>query len=262
MQGIIDIMNALGLTGMPLVILIMFVFFCSYFGKDISKLLGRLKKGKLPGIGEFETQEEPPETKIIDKESQKEKLIDDLSRQKDTLMIQVDRLTQELEGKEEAHKKFTVELTNAIMEVVKIEREETSYWKFEFLSLFLVPITQAVLYRIGEQADGVKRKEYELFWWLQTPDNVTFIEALLFYKLINEENGILRITDEGRAFLKHLETKFGKYYRQALELSFTVTLKRPGKTITELVEDVSEEKDTEGLARHIAKGRKEKTEKD
>lgn len=216
------------------------VFFSSWAGfalvvliflwKPIAGLIARLSRIEFPG-GSMETQppsisiEEPPaESKVLEVDSSKHALKSDEPKLMET---------EPQEQKEE--KTYTQEDINRLQTWIRA-------WKFEFLNVFLVPNTKNVLFYFLNEIPYT-REHVETMWSrvITNPNELqTILKVLLDYNLLKEEEGKLRITQEGIQFLYFIETvkgfmlvtladleKFEKIMKKATKSSPSVDWKFP-----------------------------------
>lgn len=177
----------------PVAIALISLRFMSKFGAAIDSYLRGLGRIKLPGGVELQSSQSSatpesgdiaPDNLVLSPEDQAQirAAIQDIEQQRDLSVEQRASLEQDFKQ----------------MADIAIQ------WKFQYLSLFFVPITKNVLLWFSKSAPQT-RASYESTWSLPIPDQAqrdTILNVLLHNTMINEIDGVLRATPHGYSFLQ------------------------------------------------------------
>lgn len=102
----------------------------------------------------------------------------------------------------------------AAMNLVTQLQTEIAFWQFEFLSVFLVPMTQNVLrWFAGLQNVQATKEFYHQTWRDIVKDGGqrdTMLSVLLSYGLLVQEGDALKITEKGMQFLGYVAWKISR----------------------------------------------------
>lgn len=239
-QAFIDILRIL--ISWPLAVGILIFVFVKKFPDQIGRLLDRIKS--LPGGTELSPMQQPELTKVDEemagegiKEEGKEmtELLDQMRELEEEIkMAETERqaildysseLVTELEtekteqGKrvqdlEEELKKVTNErdeIRNLSTQIIDSCERSADFWKFEYLSLFLVPNTQRVLKWFRDIPEfGIGISSFHNLWKpfiLDENQRNVILEILLYFDLLKVEGGYYKITETGKQFLAHMDLK-------------------------------------------------------
>ncbi|MEW6227480.1 MAG: hypothetical protein AB1700_05200 [Bacillota bacterium] len=177
------------------------------FRTELSGFLKRLGTIRLPGGTEISSaplQPEPENESPVQKDGNTITLTRD---QADAIRSVV----QELYDKVQCSERELQAVRNAAFNLLAKKELEATYWKFEFLSVFLVPATKRVLsWFAGPHGGPITKEHYDGFWKTFITDRgqrETILSVLLFYGLLLQEDHRLRISDVGMQFLAFLGAK-------------------------------------------------------
>lgn len=172
----------------PVVVGVVVVVAGVSFRRELSRFLGSLSTIRFPG-GEVTSRQRDPQ---------------DGSRSE--VLSTIGMLTRRLEEEGRA-RSMTAE---AAVELLRKERANSEYWKFEFLVLFLIPQTVSVLRWFSEATVPVPRPQYEHLWAVVVADaqqRSVMLDVLIHFALLYEANNGVCISERGRAFLRFVEWK-------------------------------------------------------
>lgn len=177
------------------------------FRSELSGFLKRLGTIRLPGGTEISSAPLQPEP---ESESPIQKAGNTITLTRDQADA-IRGVVQELYDKVQCSERELQAVRNAAFSLLEKKELEAAYWKFEFLSVFLVPATQLVLRWFASHPRGSVTKEYyDGFWKVFITDSNqrdTILSVLLFYGLLMQEDHTLRISDVGMQFLAFLDAK-------------------------------------------------------
>jgi hypothetical protein len=186
----------------PMTVGILGFLFGLVFRKELATFLSNIAFIKLPGGAELGARQAPPsveEAKPLggvapepdaEPQSQFRAQLEDLSGQLADTRQQRDQV---LEG---------------AVKLLTSKQEEVTFWRFQYLSLFLVPITKTVLRWFANQRIPPTKTFYEENWKpvIVDPQQREMIFMVLHHHSLIEERGpSFAATAAGRAFLAFLD---------------------------------------------------------
>lgn len=135
-------------------------------------------------------------------------------RSEELITEQVDkkRAVEEELKKTASERDMLKELSSKIIDGLMTE---TRYWKFQYLSMFLIPNTQNVLrwFKNLEMTNSFSSlNSFHTLWKsiIQSEnERNTILEVLLNFDLLKTEGGNIKITETGKQFLNHIDVKQG-----------------------------------------------------
>lgn len=176
----------------PIIVFILVLVFLLKYHGSISYFIEHIKSVKYPGgeITQNEVKKEPP----IGKPEEKRDVI---------------KLTEEL-----TQVKVNHEERDRLLEEAKVLIPQLAngmqFYKFEYLDLFYVPNTKAVLDWLNSNTQ-VTTEYYKLLWGPVIKNAIQVeitLSVLLSYDMIKYIGNSITITDEGIRFLAYLKDKY------------------------------------------------------
>ena len=183
------------LLSWPIAALILGLLFMTRFHSSIDTFLRNIALMRLPGGFELQSQSQPNAPAEPPAEDSSAPLSEDAEAQADDLRSKIGEVeTLSQAEKDLLSQQYEMALTNA------------SYWKFAYLNLFFIPQTKQVLQWFS-QSPAQTRVTYSALWapFIRAEQQRTIIlNVLLQYGLLEEQQGLIRITPEGYAFLQFI----------------------------------------------------------
>lgn len=196
------------LVSWPVVIGVLGIGLGVFFKRELSSFIDRLATVnlKLPGGAEFSSSIQPaPEPK----EEKKEKGATGLTPTEQKV---VDDYINELQQKVSGSEKEKQELISRYTSLLDEKQRQVTYWWFEYLSFYLVPVTQNILRWFAGLLLPTTLNIYHEMWKGIVPDTQqreAVLEALLYHRLIRKDGALVQVTEAGRQFLSHMDMKYG-----------------------------------------------------
>ena len=197
LSGSLSQATLFGLAGLvlswPVAALILGLLFMTRFHQALDTFLRNIAHMKLPGGVEFQSQAQPSSGAESTVEDTPAPLSEEHSKQVEDLRSKIGEL-QELS---QAEKELLSRQYGAALAA-------TSWWKFSYLNLFLVPQTKQVLMWFSQNPPQT-RSTYSTLWtpFIQNEQQRTVtLDVLIQNGLLEDSEGMIRLTPEGYAFLQ------------------------------------------------------------
>lgn len=184
------------------------------FREEIAQFIKSIAAIRFPGGAEIRANQPPPpaEPAGVAPPTSDGETIALTAQQIDIVRKHIESLTEKAEkAKNAAEEKEQV--VKAAVDMVVEKHKEVIHWWFQYLSLFLVPMTQIVLKWFATQAVAPTKEYYDEFWKVivsDTKERQAILMALLHHHLLEANGPVFQITQTGHDFLGFMEGK-GQY---------------------------------------------------
>lgn len=177
----------------PVATIVVAVLFIFRFRSSIDELLSNIASMRFPGGIEIQSHVQAPASDVDEIEESNISIPESDLKEMDSSIVPLD----ESEG-------ISKEELQMIQNEYRHKVEECKLWKFQYLNLFFVQQTKNVLNWFSKSAPRT-RQQYNLIWAPYIPNQEqrkVILEVLIQNGMLEESNGIIRITQEGHSFLQ------------------------------------------------------------
>lgn len=190
------------LLSWPVAITLLFVIFIRTYREEVRAYLAKLGPIKVPGILEVQPQQLPVAASSVDGvESAPDEIAADLAE-----AIVASEATRDVASVVEHEDDATSPGSQPLGDVaVDALASVATTWRFRYLDLFLVEYSKRALVWLAVMPQP--RATYEYIWQYVIPtaeQRNTVVEALKAVGMIEEMDGILRVTRDGHMFIEFL----------------------------------------------------------
>jgi ABC-type sugar transport system permease subunit len=198
----------------PFVVGVLGLAFGVTFQREISQFIQNIGLIRFPGgeIRATQTPEGKVTTSPVTEEGSITLLKEDQVRVAEVINKLVDDMCQATSEREKTReeKEEMEKVVDLVISRLADKHREAVHWWFQYLSLFLVPITKTVLQWFALQEVAPTKEYYNQVWRAAIPDDnqreIIFM-VLSHHRLIEAEGAVYKVSQAGNDFLDFLRGK-------------------------------------------------------